>query len=440
MILSMQHNIDSLPNPDNLPSIAQGELNNMLEKHVMFLRGQVGGQRIILQYKNLSNLNFYNHNLSQADFTGSMLVGSDLSLGNYTGACFFACDLRNADLSHATLTRSDLRGSCLSGANLSGANLTDADMREGKIMQKGDNGDLVNRKRTGGKGSKTILVGARLHNTDMSGVRAPSADFTDADLSKTITRDANFNGASFKGANLNRTDFTGSNLTHANMQRAILSETKLDATENFGMDQTDAITQEDIGKKIEHTGKTLAQHLTDHTIWVETLGKQGIRLDLTGYDLRDVQDLRYYHLTAIKAIAASFLHLDLSRLEMQSAILDGSDFRDTILQNADLRGASLKQCKFTRANLRGIQLCPLKFNRQNKNNKLQRVDLSGSDLRFAQLQNADLRDAILMGVDFSHADLSNADLRRADLTGAIINHTIMKDVRLEGAIIDFEYI
>ncbi|MGH1402640.1 MAG: pentapeptide repeat-containing protein [Alphaproteobacteria bacterium] len=436
----MHNKINALPNPDNLPAIAQSDLNVILEKHVMFLRGQVGGQRLILKYKNLSDLNFHNHNLSQADFTGSMLVGADLSLGTYSCSCFFACDLRNADLSHANLTRADLRGSCLSGANLSGANLTDADMREGKIMQSGEGGELVNRKRTAGTGSKTVLVGARLHNTDMSGVRAPSADFTDADLSKTITRDANFNGASFKGANLNRTDFTGSNLTHANMQRAILSETRLDATEHYGMDQTGAITEKDIGKKIEHTGKTLSQHLKEHTIWVETVGKQGTRLDLTGYDLRDVQDLRYYHFTAIKAIEASFLNLDLSNLALQSAILDGSDFRDAILQNADLRGCSLKGCKFTRANLRGIQLCPLKFDRKGNNNKLQRVDLSGSDLRFAQLQNADLRDAILMGVDFSHADLSNADLRRADLTGATINHTIFKNVLLEGAIIDFEYI
>lgn len=46
-----------------------------------------------------------------------------------------------------------------------------------------------------------------------------------------------------------------------------------------------------------------------------------------------------------------------------------------------------------------------------------RADLSGADLRWADLSEADLR-----GANLSGADLSEADLRGADLTGANIDY------------------
>ena len=63
---------ENIPPPGSLPVISQEELNVALEKHLMFLRGQIGGQRLIMQYKDLSNLNFHNRDISQSDFTGSM--------------------------------------------------------------------------------------------------------------------------------------------------------------------------------------------------------------------------------------------------------------------------------------------------------------------------------------------------------------------------------
>ena len=432
----MLDTITNIPPPTDLPPVTQDELNDILKRHTMFLRGKIGGQRAVLHYKDLSNLNFHNHDISQADFTGSMLVEADLSLGIYKSACFFGCNLKSADLSYADLSRADLRGSYLGGANLSGACLIDADMREGKIMEKEKGGGLVNRKRTAGKGTKTILTGAHLANADLSSVRAHGADFSDADLSKAVIHSADFSKAHFEGANLNKTDFTGSDISHTNMRHAILSGMVLDGCEHFGIDKKHSITDDVLGEKIEDTGQTLAELLDNHTLWIRTTGKQGKKLNLSGYDLRDISDLRVHPLTAIEAVDTSFLSLDLSNVEMQSATLDRSDFRDCYMENADLRGSSLKNVKMTRANLCGVQFSPLQLKTENKTERLHRVDLSGADLRFSNLQNADLRDSILMGIDLTGADLTGADLRRADLTGALIKNACLDDVKLDKAIID----
>jgi len=66
------------------------------------------------------------------------------------------------------------------------------------------------------------------------------------------------------------------------------------------------------------------------------------------------------------------------------------------------------------------------------------ADLSGADLRGADLRGADLRGAILVEANFAGtklagALLSNADLRRANLTGAILSGAILEEANLNEA-------
>lgn len=264
----------AIPAPDSLPRLSQAELNEVMARHTMFLRGQIGGRRAIIQYHNISGLNFHNQDLSQADFTGSSLRDADLSLGIFRSTCFFACDLRDADLSHANLSRADLRGSLLSGALMSGADLRDSDMREGKILESGKKGELVQRRRNGIEGSATILHGARLSHADLSGIRARSADFSNADLSRAKTHDADFSGASFEGANLSSTDFTGSILTKADMSNSILADTVLENTERGGIVQINSMTKEDMGQVIDENEQTLDEMIAEHVLWVQTVANK----------------------------------------------------------------------------------------------------------------------------------------------------------------------
>lgn len=425
-----------IPDPAELPSISQEALDDALRKHVMFLRGQPGGVRAIFQYSNLSHLDFKGGDLTQADFAGSALVNANLASGNFMAANFFACDLRNADLRDANLSRADLRGAYIAGANLAKANLEGADMREGKIMKRGQHGVLEDRKRSAGVGAKTILTGAKLTETNMTGVQAQSADFTDADLSSVVMKDANMSGVNFTGANLADSDLSHVDLSYARMKDTIIAGAFLNTAEKMGLEMDDVVTERDMGDKLENLGKTLSELLDEHTIWVSTAGRKGRQLDLSGYDLRTVINLKSYPLTAIRAVGANFLSQNLRGASLQSAVFDKADFRDCILDHADMRGSTFKYAEMARVSLRGAMLCPLQFERADGSKRLQRVDLSGANMRYADFTGADLRDCIMMGIDLSNANLRDADLRRTDLTGALLKGANFAGARLEDSIVD----
>jgi uncharacterized protein YjbI with pentapeptide repeats len=87
--------------------------------------------------------------------------------------------------------------------------------------------------------------------------------------------------------------------------------------------------------------------------------------------------------------------------------------------------------------MKGAKLCPLEFRKDGQESRLQRVDLSGSIMKYGNFEYADLRDCIMMGVDLSHANLKEADLRRVDLTGAILDGANLDGAKLDDAIIDW---
>lgn len=426
---------EDIPDPAELPPMAQVELDDIMRLHTMYLRGQRGGARAVIKYKNLSHLHFKSHDLSQADFTGSIFVESDLSYGTFSGCCFFACDLRNANLGYADFTRSDFRGAYVAGADLTEANMHEVDMREGKIMLRDEDSGLADRKRSGGKEAKTVFSGAKLKRTNMRGAQAQAVDFSDADVSEVELTRANLSGTNFHGANLTNTDFSGSNLTEANLRSSIVTGVTLENVETQGMITKGIVTEDDMGAQIENLGKTLPELLEEHSHWVESAGSDGRQLDLSGYDMRPIDRLRLFPLTAIKAIGANFLSQDLTGAELQSAVFDRSDFRDCKMMHADLRGSTFKYAQMARTNLTNAKLCPLSFDNDG-NKRLQRTDLSGAGLRYSILRNADLRDCVLMGADLTNAVLAGCDLRRADLTGAILQGATFTNCNLEGTLID----
>lgn len=351
--MSMSSSATDTP-ASGLEKITQRELDDVIKKHNIFLKGIRGGARAVLKFKDLSHLDFHGSNVSQGDFTGSLLNSANLAHGTFKGVSFFACDMRNANLEHADFSRADFRGAYVAGANLTGADMKSADLREGRMMERDENGQMVDINRPGvpsDKTHKTIFTGAKLAETNMSGARAASADFSDADLSGVVMKDADFSGANLEGANLTNADFSGTNLTNSNLRSSIMSGTIIHHTETAGSNIREAITDEGMGTKLEELDKTLAELLEEHTAWVATAGATGKRLDLSGFDLRTVPGIRNYSLTAMKAIGANFLRQNLESIEMQSALLDRADLRDTNMKRSDLRGTSLKNAMIARADL-----------------------------------------------------------------------------------------
>jgi len=105
------------------------DIQRVLIKHDMWLRGADGGIRA-----NLYGANLYEADLREADLREADLRGADLCGANLRGANLHEANLRGANLHEANLREANLRGANLCGAdlheaNLRGANLRGADLR-----------------------------------------------------------------------------------------------------------------------------------------------------------------------------------------------------------------------------------------------------------------------------------------------------------------------
>lgn len=88
------------------------EINEILEKHQMWLDGRDDGVYANLRYANLRDTDLCNANLCNADLRNA--------------------DLRYANLSNANLRNVNLRDANLLGADISGADIRCADLRDAK--------------------------------------------------------------------------------------------------------------------------------------------------------------------------------------------------------------------------------------------------------------------------------------------------------------------
>ena len=102
-----------------MKNISVEELNEILEKHEIWLRGEEGGERADLWDTDLRGFDLIDINLSGAD-----LRNSDLGDANLMYADLKYADLKYTDLSYTNLSDADLRG-----ANLSDTDISDADLR-----------------------------------------------------------------------------------------------------------------------------------------------------------------------------------------------------------------------------------------------------------------------------------------------------------------------
>jgi len=105
--------------------------------------------------------------------------------------------------------------------------------------------------------------------------------------------------------------------------------------------------------------------------------------------------------------------------DLSGANLRGADLSDADLRGANLRGANLSDADLSDANLRGADLSG--------------ANLRGANLSDADLSDADLSDANLRGANLSGANLSDADLSDANLRGANLRGADLSDANLRGA-------
>ena len=158
-------------------------------------------------------------------------------------------------------------------------------------------------------------------------------------------------------------------------------------------------------------------------------------------------------LNGLDLSALDFSGMDLSRARFNRANLKGAVLRgttldlawlmETNLEGADLRDASIIQAQLMKAhlvnadlsgarviaNFEGARLTNASMAPDMRNQSmglmrtvfrsavLDRADLSGTDLGWADMEFAKLRDAVLVDVDFTRARLGGVDMTRAKVHG-----------------------
>ena len=105
-------------------TISKDELAEILNKHKMWLNGEVGGIRA-----DLYGTDLHMADLCEADLRGANLYRADLCEADLHGANLYRANLYRADLYRADLSWADLREASLRLADLRGAGLYRADLR-----------------------------------------------------------------------------------------------------------------------------------------------------------------------------------------------------------------------------------------------------------------------------------------------------------------------
>ena len=169
------------------------DLEKILEKHEMWLKGEEGRERADLRYTDLSGANLSDADLRYANLRGTDLRYANLRYANLSDADLRKADLRcadlwNANLRYVNLSDADLRNTDLSDTDLSGANLRNANLR---------NTNLRNANLEGADLWNADLINANLSDADLINANLINADLINADL-----RGADLGGADLRGVNL----------------------------------------------------------------------------------------------------------------------------------------------------------------------------------------------------------------------------------------------
>lgn len=299
------------------------------------------------------------------------------------------------DLSYANLAGLDLAGLDFSGAILAGANFS---------------------------GAK--LQGACLDNIFASNTRFDAADMAGCSLRQATLHQASFTGAILRGADLQHSNCTEANFTSAdlsgcNLQSAILTQAWM---QNIRAERLMA----------DHAQFT---HANLDGAWFN-----GARLAHADFSGASAQRL---NLQDCLAPGANFSQADLTGVNMQNALLDGSQAGPgTSMVSARLSAAQLENASWGGADLTGADMVGINGSKsdfsatQLLNAKVTGADLRGSNFDRASLRNADFSTSNLMQASFMNANLTASNFSQTNLYSATFVDTEIAGARFTDANLD----
>ena len=252
--------------------------------------------------------------------------------------------------------RESFEGESLAGLDLSGLDLSDLNLAGARL-------------------EGAALRQAKLAGTDLTGASLVRADLAGADL-----KGAHAAGADFSTAKLRGADLTGADLAGAKLFRADLAEANL----------TQAILE----------GADLQEAICNSVNAREALVARA--------------DLRESQFKDARCEKADFSKSRLDQANFRSAVLTEARWEQVAGAKVDLTGATLTKFRATGSRLPGALLARSK----GPGSIWKGTDLSGADLRFAQLPDALFKGAVLKGANLSGAEMRHGNFCKADLSGA----------------------
>ncbi|MGB6296504.1 MAG: pentapeptide repeat-containing protein [Rivularia sp. (in: cyanobacteria)] len=166
--------------------------------------------------------NYTNANLTNADFSNTELVDADFSNANLTGVNFSGATLCGATFKNANLSHANLSGAIIWDVNFSCTNFTNTIFDENTIpIGKWHKiWEIVNQGGEGAQLADEYFVEANLSGANLTGANLTNASLWDANLSSINLTNANLTNANLGSSNLINANLTGANLENARLHKA----------------------------------------------------------------------------------------------------------------------------------------------------------------------------------------------------------------------------
>ncbi len=262
------------------------------------------------------------------------------------------------------------------------------------------------------EGSKPVAYAK--YGTDLSNL-----DFTGANLQEACFVGAAFRGCNFTGANLNKSIFESAVITGATFQNTRAEDA------NFFHCFLDKSTVVDSSFKRAFMR-----------------GSEAVGMQVTGSNF-DYSNIKNGKWDSVIVKNATFDYADLEGVSLANAKLSQVKMQHAMLEKAILDNCEIIQSDLTGSFLEGAKVRKAKI----QDTVLKDVDARGIDLteteidKLCKLEGAALDDAIMKmvkadGVNFVGAHMDGANLEHAQMKEAVLEGVSMKFANLEGAVLE----
>jgi uncharacterized protein YjbI with pentapeptide repeats len=328
-----------------------------MESYIPSLEG------VDLSGQNLRNANLSGANLKNSHFTGSHLTNANLSNANLTECDFSTAIFYDVNFNNADLKNSNFESARLDPVDFSNANLAECDFTGARIVANLSGASLKNSKfirislssqgfpnvefgqcdftgaNLNANLSGTNLKGSKFVNAKIITTRLDNANLVECDFTEAILDRVNFNDAIFESANLTSVVCYGSTFVNANLQNAILNQSRgfMLTFYKDGYGRGKAVKIEGCYEYKDTSEDGRDSGFIDRYQEYQKTDFQGANLSGASVIGANLQEC---NLEGANLTNTNFSNANLYRANLKNTIIDDTDFRGTDLRKADLTGAN----------------------------------------------------------------------------------------------------